>query len=746
MQKSRGLRATGFLALVFCLSGLVYAQTSQKTESVIIETSKPYTKVVSDIRALGGTVKHQYKYVDAVAADVPSNAMGTLRALTGPSRVIKDAIVPAPAASVFKHGKSGLPTAGTRSATLITNFSTVPPAAYQINNLGLNVRDLHIQGFTGAGVVVAVIDSGVQPRFPILDKDNAVIGGVDFVGDGMGFSNSKNEPHGTFVAGLITGNILFGLGSKSNLVSSLNEHFPGALIGNDLPLVGTAPSSSIYAVRVFGVNAAVGAPESRVIAAIDYVIDLRKKFDRGENGGVNIQVCNLSFGNTTRDAGRDLFDRTLDSLLQNGIVPVVATGDAGPSSLTTASPASSFSAVAVGSVSAAANDRVEQDLGNVLGFGKLYRPSNATQVAFFSSRGPNADGRIEPGVVAVGLGNFGQGYDSTNDINLADGTSFSAPIVAGIAAVLRQAFPNAGATQIRNAILTSGDPSIFASGFSPLDYGKGIPDAKKAKLLLASGSVSNSLPSFPKPSTSVAQNVAQGTGLAVLKGSLALSTGNLSPGQRTEILYEIPEDTTQVTIKVSNFSSTFNQTPNPNAFPEQIFLQVHSAKTSQIGALGDYYDLGDPFITGGTFTVTDPEPGIMRITFSGSYTNAGKVSAKVNVSSVTDPLRGVTTRGTIQQHQQIVFPVTIPSGVSRAEFRLSFGDNWGHYPTSDLDMILFDPNSNQNRDGAHLNSPERATVLNPTPGNWLVVIDGFDIPAGSDTFSLRVTLDGKLVR
>jgi len=84
--------------------------------------------------------------------------------------------------------------------------------------------------------------------------------------------------------------------------------------------------------------------------------------------------------------------------------------------------------------------------------------------------------------------------------------------------------------------------------------------------------------------------------------------------------------------------------------------------------------------------------------------------------------------------------------VKRADFRLAFGDNWGHYPTSDMDMILFDPNLNQNDDGAHLNSPEVATVLSPTPGTWYVLIDGFDIPAGSDTFALRVTLDGKLVK
>ena len=83
MLKSRGLRAMAVVAqAVLCISGPLCAQTSQKIESVLIERSKPYTKVVSDIQALGGRVKQQYQYVDAVAAEVPSNAMGTLRAQT----------------------------------------------------------------------------------------------------------------------------------------------------------------------------------------------------------------------------------------------------------------------------------------------------------------------------------------------------------------------------------------------------------------------------------------------------------------------------------------------------------------------------------------------------------------------------------------------------------------------------------------------------------------------------------------
>ena len=57
---------------------------------------------------------------------------------------------------------------------------------------------------------------------------------------------------------------------------------------------------------------------------------------------------------------------------------------------------------------------------------------------WFSSRGPNADGRMDPDVAASGVGNVGQGYcpDQILDacykrLSIASGTSFSAPIIAG---------------------------------------------------------------------------------------------------------------------------------------------------------------------------------------------------------------------------------------------------------------------------------------------------------------------------
>ena len=88
--------------------------------------------------------------------------------------------------------------------------------------------------------------------------------------------------------------------------------------------------------------------------------------------------------------------------------------------------------------------------------GNLYRPFLGVQMAYFSSRGPNADGRPDPDVVSNGFDNFGQGYGSDRgSISLGSGTSFATPSVAGVAAVLRQRFPSATARTIRNAIIAS---------------------------------------------------------------------------------------------------------------------------------------------------------------------------------------------------------------------------------------------------------------------------------------------------
>jgi subtilisin family serine protease len=164
-------------------------------------------------------------------------------------------------------------------------------------------------------------------------------------------------------------------------------------------------------------------------------------------------------------------------MVNKGIVSTISAGNAGPSSLTVGSPGSSVNTITVGAASLPHNERIlrQLQLSPALGpaRGALFRPFGGEQTAFFSSRGPNADGRGDPDVTANGFASFGQGLGSAGTITIASGTSFSAPSVAGVAALLRQAFPGATARQIRSAIIMSADPGLLDDGSTHLDQGSG---------------------------------------------------------------------------------------------------------------------------------------------------------------------------------------------------------------------------------------------------------------------------------
>jgi hypothetical protein len=408
------------------------------------------------------------------------------------------------------------------------------------------------------------------------------------------------------------------------------------------------------------------------------------------------------------------------------------------------SPASAFSAVTVGAASLSHNERILRRIQFGPVVGSLYRPFLGAQTAFFSSRGPNADGRPDPDVVANGMACYGQGFAaSTTGISLGSGTSYATPSVAGVAALLRQKHPSATARQIRNAIVSSANPGILVDGSTVLDQGRGYVDARAASNLLATGTVPDSLPSPSNFNKQVKVNVEQNTFLRVRNGSITEHASNLSPGQRHEVLYRILPNTRQVIIALSNVVPTLPPAQQNQLFGDDILLTVHSAKTSAIGD-GDYYAF--TFTLGGTLVINNPEPGLMRITMNGDWTNAGTISADVAVQSVSASIPQITQQGKIDNQETLVFPVQIPPGVALAEFRLAWREDWGNYPSSDVDLILVNPANVLNFAGGTSRNPEVVTIANPAAGTWYAIVNGFEIHTGTDKFELRISLDGKVVK
>jgi subtilisin family serine protease len=748
-------RAFFFLTLILVLALAVtatLAQTGDPGERVLIRTAKPYDALVASIQSLGGRVTYQYKYVDAIAAEVPRKVLASLREKIGVGNITKDEIIPLPISVDTLGGRNLTPSNAANEITAdsfsaldavdIQSIATVNPNMW-LTNLGVaNVASLHASGITGAGVIVAVIDSGIRPGF----LDDSLIGCEDFAGDGLGCSNSANISHGTGVALAITENVVVTFSPASAFRNAVLAECPSCFLdpptNTQIPMIGTAPLSSIYALRTVGPTSP--SPLSRTLAAVERLIELRQKFDAGKPGGVNIQVANMSFGLSTIFAGRDLFDTTVDALLNAGIVTTIAAANDGPSSLTVSSPGTSRNVITVGAASLPQNERILRRVQFGPSVGPLWRPFLGVQTAWFSSRGPDANGLSHPDLTASGFADIGRGSGTVNQIGFSSGTSISAPSVAGVAALLRQAFPGATASQIRNAIIASANSGLLSDGSTVLDQGAGYVNGAGAASLIASGGASSAFPTLPNSNKSVKVNVEQGSFLRVRNGFITDHFAGLKPAERHEIVYNVTPNTSQVIVVLSNVTPALSSALQNQLFGDHVFLAVHSAKTSVLFPAGDYPVL--EHTPGGTFVIHDPEPGLMRITVNGSWTNAGTISGDVAILSLTDPVPQFTTQGKISDQELLSFPVNVPAGVSQADFRLGWRQDWGNYPTADVDLILIAPNGSVNFAGATLNNPEHAVINDPLPGTWFAIVSGFEIQTGTDKFELRVALDGKVVK
>jgi len=170
-------------------------------------------------------------------------------------------------------------------------------------------------------------------------------------------------------------------------------------------------------------------------------------------------------------------------------------------------------------------------------------------------------------------------------------------------------------------------------------------------------------------------------------------------------------------------------------------IAVHSAKTSYFF---DYDLLA--FTRNNTFVINDPEPGLLRVTVVGDWTNVGAISAAVGITSSMTPTPGHTATGKISEFEELMYPVNIPAGVGQAVFTLRWKNNWSVYPTNDIVLVPLDPSGAWHLADNIYNSPQSIVVNNPTPGTWQVYLVPFVMNTQSDKFELRVTLDGQVVR
>lgn len=282
-----------------------------------------------------------------------------------------------------------------------------------VNSVPLIRGDLrHARGNEGAGVVVAILDTGFDSDHPDLlsalvgeacfGRDNSNTDGVGFCPDGTDRQTGAgaaedDQGHGTHVAGIVTSD--------------------GTVSGP-----GVAPAASIFAIKVldFGGNAGRFFFLSEIIAALDYIAD---------NPQFGIQVANMSFGTNTQYSGEcdDVDANTMavrdvaDVLRAAGVILFSSAGNSGGSQM--GLPACVSTVVSVGA-------------------------STATDTrANFSDVNETTD-IFAPGVNIVSL-QMGGGPRT------ASGTSMASPHAAGCAALLIQAGDATTPDQIEARLKTS---------------------------------------------------------------------------------------------------------------------------------------------------------------------------------------------------------------------------------------------------------------------------------------------------
>ncbi|MGE0455897.1 MAG: S8 family serine peptidase [Vicinamibacteria bacterium] len=778
-------------------------------ERLIVRTPKPYDQMVATIRSLGGEVLHKYDNVDALAVSLPSRGMGALLALVGSDGVTKDVVVAAPRpieeAAVFAAELPGAETLvldASASAELLASA----PANYSFNNALTGAATLHAAGQTGAGVVVAVIDSGTANAPVVPALAGSVIGGENFVaGDPVASATSRlNGSHGTQTGTMIAAHGLFVFNNTSILLQSVLAHAPSSAIPcpvpyvapcsatrSIIPMVGTAPSASLYALKVFA-SSGGGAPESRIIAAMDRALTLKRNFDAGGSASpvsgtgtendpyvydaLDIRVVNMSLGGPTLYAGRDIEDQLTEEMAKAGITLVVSAGNDGPSAMTGGSPGTGLGSLTVGAASTAAHERILRDVQYGLGVGALYRASDHIQTADFSSRGPTADGRIDPDLVANGYASFTQA--ANGGLSLASGTSFSGPTVAGAAALLRAASPTSTGIQVRNALARTANASLLGDDSGAIDQGEGFVDIPAALALLQSGHVSGRLDDDgcrdgrhrhgrrgahgrDEPSRDVERNIREAGFRAVSfrNDRFTTSLSDLLPGQAAHFFVEADEKTDQLVVSLDDVTPDLAPADQNAFFGDDLLVSIVDAPTS-FADQQEYAFVAAPT----SFTLDDPQTGLVRVTVLGDWTNAGAISANLTIDRVRASQGFASGRGRVAEGDLVPFEFEVAAGTGQAVVELSWKEHWGRYPTNDLDLVLIDPSGAAVTDGATLASPERVVLASPAPGTWTALVQGFtvhdvdehgrkhghqggtcDRPA-QDEFELRVSLDGTRLR
>lgn len=448
LQAARRVRLTTALAFTIGLAGLAGPGPSVHRLSPSLDPAlrgAPTGTIGVIVRAadgraeraiarLGGTITRDLPIIDGFAARIPASEISSLARIAGVTSISLD-----------------------RPVRLMSGSPSDAPDGALIDTI--RADDVWAQGVTGAGVTVAVVDTGVSEvgdlagrLVPVTDVlTGATETCVNFSGE-AGCGDSYG--HGTFVAGVVAGN-----GTGAGAVRK-----------------GVAPGARILSVKLSGRDGA--ADVSTLLAAIQWIVSHKDVY--------GIRVLNLSIGSDSPQSYRiDPLNYAVERAWFAGITVVVAASNLGPAPGTITKPGDDPFVITVGAI----DDKGTADLAD-------------DAVPDFSARGPTlADGLLKPDLVATGAhvvslrapgsaieDNFPAGVDAT--YRRGSGTSFATPAVAGTVALMLERNPAMTPDQVKYALMSSARAIGWAN---PIEVGRGTVDAYAATMNPPQGSANQGL-------------------------------------------------------------------------------------------------------------------------------------------------------------------------------------------------------------------------------------------------------------
>jgi subtilisin family serine protease len=359
------------------------------------------------IASLGLTIKNESRWLNAISVICSKADLDRISELP-----FVDKIEP-----VLMQKKSLI-----QNSDIVELSRTLDYGGSQVQMEQINCIAAHDQGYFGQGIRILYLDTGFELNHEVFDSLN-VVAQYDFINNDENTANENDQEiedgqdhHGTLCLSVLAG------------------YEPGYLIG-------PAFKSEYLLAKTEIVADEIEQEEDNYVAGLEW----------GEQNGADIACSSLGYLDwytyENLDGNTAVTTIGVDIAASLGVLTVTSAGNEGNDDwYYIITPADADSVLSVGAV------------------------NSSGDIAYFSSHGPTYDGRIKPEVCAMGLYTYCISPNTTSEYSSASGTSLSAPLAAGAAAVVLSANLNLSAMELREALMMTASMADSPNN----DYGWGI--------------------------------------------------------------------------------------------------------------------------------------------------------------------------------------------------------------------------------------------------------------------------------